>query len=79
MPGAGGTLRIRAPMQGMANCAAPGTSSALTLWGPAPGGAQNAPSSVAPAPRALGSIDRVLREVEAALGPLPPAADDLGP
>jgi hypothetical protein len=27
----------------------------------------------------MGGIDRVLREVEAALGPLPPAADDLGP
>jgi hypothetical protein len=33
----------------------------------------------APAPRAPGSIDRVLREVEAALGPLPLAADDPGP
>jgi hypothetical protein len=31
------------------------------------------------APRASGSIDRVLREVEAALGPLPPLADALGP
>jgi hypothetical protein len=41
----------------------------------------NAPSSVAPAPDPYpaGSIDRALREVEAALGPLPPAADDPGP
>jgi hypothetical protein len=30
------------------------------------------------APRSPGSIDRVLREVEAALGPLPPAADGPG-
>jgi hypothetical protein len=27
----------------------------------------------------LGSIDQVLREVEATLGPLPPPADGLGP
>jgi hypothetical protein len=62
--GAGGPLCIEALMQGEAN-------RALTLWGPAPGGALNAPSPVAAAlaPRALGSIDRVLREVEAALGP----------
>jgi hypothetical protein len=55
------------------NCAAPGTSSALTLRGPAPGGALNVPSplAAAPAPHAPGSIDRVLREVEAALGPSP--------
>jgi hypothetical protein len=81
MPGAEGPLRIGAPMQGEANRAAPGTSSALTLRGLAPGGALNAPSPVAvvPAPRALGSIDRVLREVEAILGPLPPAADGPGP
>jgi hypothetical protein len=41
----------------------------------------NAPSLVAatPAPRAPGSIDRVLREVDASLGPLPSAADDPGP
>jgi hypothetical protein len=72
-PGAGGPLRIGAPIQDEANRAAPGTSSTLTLRGPAPGGALNAPSrvAVAPAPRASGTIDRVLREVEAALGPLP--------
>jgi hypothetical protein len=68
-------------MQGMATPAALGTSSALTLRGPAPGGAPNAPSPVAaaPAPRTSGSIDWVIREVEATLGPLPPAADDPGP
>jgi hypothetical protein len=56
---------------------APGTSGALTLRGPA----LNSPSplAAAPAPRSSGSIDRVLREVEAALGPPPPAADGLGP
>jgi hypothetical protein len=32
-----------------------------------------------PAPRPAGSIDRALREVEAALGPLPSVADALGP
>jgi hypothetical protein len=40
------------------------------------------PSPVAAAtlaPRPTGSIDRALREVEAALGPLPPAADDPRP
>jgi hypothetical protein len=80
-PGAGGPLRIGAPMQGEANRAAPGTSSALNLRGPATGGALNAPSLVAaaPAPRASESIDRVLREVETTLGPLPPAADGPGP
>jgi hypothetical protein len=31
------------------------------------------------APRASGSIDRVLREVEATLGPLPPLVDAPGP
>jgi hypothetical protein len=31
--------------------------------------------AAAPAPRASGSVDRALREVEAALGPLPPLAD----
>jgi hypothetical protein len=31
------------------------------------------------APRASGSIDRALREVEATLGPLPPIADGPGP
>jgi hypothetical protein len=63
------------------NCTAPGASNALTLRGPVPGGALNAPSPVAaaPAPRSPGSIDRVLREVEATLGPLPPAADSPGP
>jgi hypothetical protein len=72
-PGAGGPLRIGAPMQGAVDHAAPGTSSALTLWGLAPGGALNAQSPVVavPAPRAPRSIDRVLREVEAALGPFP--------
>jgi hypothetical protein len=40
----------------------------------------NAPSPVAaaPAPRSSGSIDRVLREVEATLGPLPPATNGPG-
>jgi hypothetical protein len=49
----------------------------LTLRGPALGGALNAPSPVAatPAARSPGSIDRVLQEVEAALGPLLPAVD----
>jgi hypothetical protein len=80
-PGAGGLLRIGAPMEGKANCATSGASSALTLRGPAPGGALNAPSpvAVAPAPRTLGSIDWVLREVEATLGPLPPTTDGPGP
>jgi hypothetical protein len=31
--------------------------------------------AAAPAPRTSESIDRVLREVETTLGPLPPAAD----
>jgi hypothetical protein len=73
-PGAGGPLRIGAPPHGAANHAALGTSIALTLRGPAPGGALNTPSPVAAvmlAPRPAGSIDWVLREVEAALGPLP--------
>jgi hypothetical protein len=80
-PGAGAALRIRALAHGMAYSAAPGTSGALTLRGPAPGGALNAPSlvAIAPASRASGSIDRVLREVEATLGPLPSAAGDPGP
>jgi hypothetical protein len=81
-PGVRGPLRIGAPPHGAANHAAPGTSIALTLRGPAPGGALNAPSSVAAAtqaPRPVGSIDRALREVEAALGPLPPVADAPGP
>jgi hypothetical protein len=53
----------------------------LTLRGLAPGGALNAPSpmAVAPAPRSLGSIDHVLREVKATLGSLPPAAEGSGP
>jgi hypothetical protein len=73
-PGAGGPLRIGALRQGEVNRAAPGTSSALNLRGPTPGGALNSPSplAAAPAPCSPGSIDRVLREVEAALGPLPP-------
>jgi hypothetical protein len=73
-PGARGPLRIGAPMQGAANRAAPGTSSALALRGPAPGGALNTPSPVAavPAPRAPGGIDRVFREVEARPRPPPP-------
>jgi hypothetical protein len=33
----------------------------------------------ASAPRSPGSIDQVLREVEATLGPLPPATDGPGP
>jgi hypothetical protein len=75
-PGGGGPLRIGAPRQGDANHAAPGSSGALTLRGPTPGGALHAPSPVAAgAPRSPGSIARVIREVEAALGPLPPAAD----
>jgi hypothetical protein len=37
------------------------------------------PLAVAPAPRAPESIDRVVWEVEAALGPSPPAADGPGP
>jgi hypothetical protein len=67
---------------GRCNHAAPGTSIALTLRGPTLGGALNAPSPVATttqAPRPAGSIDRALREVEAALGPLPPVADASGP
>jgi hypothetical protein len=35
--------------------------------------------ATASAPRASGSIDRALREVEATLGPLPPHADGPGP
>jgi hypothetical protein len=68
-------------MRGVANRATPGTSCALTLRGPAPRGALTAPSpmAAAPAPRAPGSIDRALREVEAALGPLPLLADVPGP
>jgi hypothetical protein len=78
---ASGPLRICAPRQGEANRATPGTSGALTLWGPALGGALNSPSPLltAPAPRLPGSIDQVLWEVEASLGPLPPAADGPGP
>jgi hypothetical protein len=56
----------------------PGTSMALTLRGPAPGCALNAPSPLVVAmlaPRFAGSIDRALQEAEAALGPLPPVAD----
>jgi hypothetical protein len=37
------------------------------------------PLVVAPAPHAPGSIDRALREVEAALGPLSPTADPPAP
>jgi hypothetical protein len=61
-PGAGGPLRLGAPRPGEASCAAAGTSGALNL-----------PSllAAAPAPRAPGSIDRALWEVEAALGPPP--------
>jgi hypothetical protein len=72
-PGASGPLRIGASRQGEASRAALGTSGALTLKGPARGGALNLPSSLAvmPTPRASGSVDRALREVEAALGPLP--------
>jgi hypothetical protein len=72
-PGAGDPLRIGALRQGEASRAAAGTSGALTLRGPARGGVLNLPSplAAAPAPRASGGIDRALREVEAALGPLP--------
>jgi hypothetical protein len=81
-PGVGGPLHIRAPPHSAANRAAPVTSIALTLWGPAPGDALNTPSPVAAAtlsPRPTGSINRALREVEATLGPLPPPVDDPGP
>jgi hypothetical protein len=73
MPGADGPLRIGVPRQGKASHATAGTSGALTLRGPARGGALILPSplAAAPTPRASGSIDRALREVEAALGPLP--------
>jgi hypothetical protein len=72
-PGAGGPLRIGAPRQEEAGRAAAGASGALTLRGPARGGAPNSlsPLAVAPAPRTSGSVDRALWEVEAALGPLP--------
>jgi hypothetical protein len=72
-PGASSPLRISAPRQGEASHTVSRTSGALTLRGPARGGALNLPSLLAavPAPRASGSIDRALREVEAALGPLP--------
>jgi hypothetical protein len=51
--GARGPLRIGAPTRGAANRVALGTSSAVTLRGPAPGGALNAPSPVAVAVLAL--------------------------
>jgi hypothetical protein len=72
-PGAGGPLHIGALRQGEAIRTTSGTSGALALRGPARGGALNSasPLAAAPAPRASGSIDRVLQEVEAALGPLP--------
>jgi hypothetical protein len=78
-PSAGGPLRIGAPRQDEANRAATGASGALTLRGPAPGGALNSPSplAAAPAPRAQGSVDRALWEVAVALGP--PAADPPAP
>jgi hypothetical protein len=74
-------LRIGALRQDEANRATPGTSNALTLRGPAPGGALDAPSpmAVASAPRSPGSIARALREVEVTLGPLPLAAEAPGP
>jgi hypothetical protein len=65
-------------MQGAENRATLGTSMALTLWGPAPGGALNASSLLAVvmlAPRSARSVDQALREVGAALGSLPPVAD----
>jgi hypothetical protein len=73
MPGTGGPLRIGAPRQGEANRAASGASGALTLRGPTRGGALTSPSPLAatPAPRTSRSIDWVLQEVEATLGPLP--------
>jgi hypothetical protein len=73
MPSTGGPLCIGTPRQNEANCAASGTFGALTLRGPALEGALNSPLPLAmtPTPRAPGSIDWVLREVEATLGPLP--------
>jgi hypothetical protein len=61
-PGAGGPLRIGVPRQEEADRAAAGTSGALTLRGPARGGAPNLPSPLvaAPTPRASGSVDRAL-------------------
>jgi hypothetical protein len=51
--GAGGPLRIGARTQGAANRVAPGTFSVVTLRGPAPGGALNAPSLMAATALAL--------------------------
>jgi hypothetical protein len=73
-----GPLRIGAPMQGAENRVASGTSMALIFRGPTLGGALNTPSplvAVMLASRSAGSIDRALREAEAALGPLPPVAN----
>jgi hypothetical protein len=72
-PSFGGPLCIGALRQDEANRAASGASDGLTLRGPALGGALNSPSplAAAPAPRAPGSVDQVLREVEATLGPPP--------
>jgi hypothetical protein len=80
-PGAGGPLCIEAPTQGAENSVAPRTSMALTLWGPAPGGALNTPwpwwrRCWLPAPRGA-STGRF--GAEAALVPLPPVADALVP
>jgi hypothetical protein len=71
-PGAGGPLCIGALRQGEVSRAASGTSGALTLRGPARGGALNLPSPLVatPTPCTSGSVDRALREVEATLGPL---------
>jgi hypothetical protein len=77
-PRARGPLRIGAPAWGTKNRAILGTSRALTLWGPAPGGALVAPSPLVAAmlaPRSTGSIDRALQEAGAIPGPLPLVAD----
>jgi hypothetical protein len=77
-PGAGGPLCIGMSVQGRENCAAPRASPALILQDLAPGGALAAPSPLVAAmsaPYSAGSIDRVLWEAAAILGPLPPAAE----
>jgi hypothetical protein len=73
-PRAGGPLRIGALARGTENCATLGTSRALTLWGPAPGGALVAPSPLVAAmlaPRSTGSIDQALREAGPSWAPFP--------
>jgi hypothetical protein len=57
-------------------------STALILQDPAPSGSRIARSpfvAAMSAPRPLGSIDRVLREASAALGPLAPAVEAMAP